>query len=37
MIHCYPFLEKILPEAKPAMDEIVAFIKRNMEYDNCTK
>jgi monoterpene epsilon-lactone hydrolase len=32
MIHCYPLLSPMFPEAKEAMDEIVGFVKRMLGY-----
>ncbi len=31
MIHCYPLLDPLFPEATEAMNEIVAFIKENLQ------
>jgi epsilon-lactone hydrolase len=35
MVHCYPLLAPMFPEAKEAMDEIVEFIHQHLGIDSC--
>lgn len=34
MVHCYPLLAPLFPEATEAMDEICTFVNRHLSFDN---